>query len=95
MKQEATFDPSAACGGSSPSEGALYACTHPAYTQENRPAGYRAANAIQLPNAKSRIVCGHSPPPPSGEAVVGGGEEFFGGGAGGEVFGLFQLRVGG
>ena len=38
MKQEATFDPSAACGGSSPSEGALYACAYPTYAQENRPA---------------------------------------------------------
>ena len=31
--------------------------------RKSRPAGYRAANVIQLPNAKSRIVSGHSPPP--------------------------------
>ena len=92
MKQEATFDPSAACGGSSPSEGALYACAYPTYAQKSRPAGYRAANVIPPPNAKSRIVRGDTP---LGEAVMGGGEELFGGGAGGEVFGLFELRVGG
>ena len=45
MPLMATFDPSAACGGSSPSEGALWACAHPTFPPH--PTGQQPGNVTE------------------------------------------------
>ena len=47
MPLAATFDPSAACGGSSPSEGALWACAHPAFPQPCTAVAYGGGRVVE------------------------------------------------